>query len=70
MAETQAATEKKATASKKSNLSRRTLRTQGRKKRKEKLAGDQEFAKAYFDAKSKRSADKKVAYRKRHAKKA
>ena len=41
----------------------------GRKKRSAKLQADKEFAKTFFAAKSKRSADKKVAYKKRHAKK-
>ena len=50
-------------------FSRRTLRTMGRKKRNERIQKDKEFAKTYFEAKSKRSADKKSAFRKRHAKK-
>ncbi len=53
----------------KAKLSRATLRTQGRKKRKLKLATDKEFAKTYFAAKSKRSTDKKSAFRKKKARK-
>ena len=45
--------------------SRRTLRTEGRKKRKLKLSTDKEFAKTYFAAKSKRSTEKKSAFRKK-----
>jgi len=52
--------------SKKANLSRRTLRDAARAKKRLLLAKDKEFAKGYFDAKSKRSAQKKVAFRKRH----
>ena len=51
-------------------LSRRTLRAQGRKKRKKNLQEFPEFAKAFFTARSKRSTDKKVAFRKRYAKQA
>ncbi len=49
--------------------SRRKLRKAGRDKRRVKVATDKEFAKTLFGGKSKRSADKKVAYRKRNAKK-
>ena len=52
-----------------STPSRRTLRTAGRKKRALKLKTDKEFAKTYFTAKSKRSVDKKSAYRKKKNKK-
>lgn len=45
-------------------LSRKTLRALGRKKRKLKISTDREFATAYFAAKSKRSDDKKKAFRK------
>ena len=51
------------------NYSRKTLRKLGRQKRSLKLKTDKEFAKAFFAARSKRSTDKKTAYRKRHAKK-
>lgn len=50
-------------------LSRRTLRERARAKRKVRLATDKEFAKTYFEGRQKRAASKKVAYRKRHAKK-
>lgn len=45
--------------------SRKTLKALGRKKRKLKLQTDAEFAKAFFEAKSKRSTDKKSAFRKK-----
>ena len=51
-------------------LGRRTLRKLGREKRKLKLVADKEFAKTFFAAKSKRSADKKVTFRKKKVKKA
>ena len=50
--------------------SRRKLRALGRKKRAFKLRTNPEFAKTYFEARTKRAADKKVAYRKRRTKKA
>ena len=53
----------------KSKLGRNTLKKLGRDKRKAKIHGDQEFAKTYFAAKSKRAADKKTAFRKKKAKK-
>ncbi len=71
MAETQTTTTKakKAAAApaagEKSPLGRRTKRTLGRNKRKLKLKTDKEFAKGYFDARSKRSIEKKAAYRKK-----
>ncbi|MBI3535494.1 MAG: hypothetical protein HY072_08450 [Deltaproteobacteria bacterium] len=46
-------------------LSRRILRTLARQKRALKLKTDSGFAKVYFEAKSKRSAEKKSAYRKK-----
>jgi hypothetical protein len=49
--------------------SRRKLRALSRKKRASKIVSDKEFAKSFFEAKSKRSTDKKAAYKKRHAKK-
>jgi len=52
-----------------SNLGRRTLKAQGRKKRKLKLQTDKEFAKTFFAAKSKRSTDKKSAFRKKKSRK-
>jgi hypothetical protein len=51
------------------DYSRKTLRKMGRVKRMEKLAKDPEFKKAFFEGRAKRSADKKLAYRKRYAKK-
>lgn len=66
---TNAAASPKSTLKPGSKLSRRTLRKLGRQKRAEKIRTDQEFAKAYFGARSKRSADKKLAFRKRYAKK-
>lgn len=56
--------ETQTTTTPKSKLSRATLRALGRKKRKAKLNASKEVAKAHFDAKSKRSAEKKVAFRK------
>lgn len=54
----------------KSKLSRRNRRKIGRDKRRSKLATDKEYAKGYFEARSKRSDEKKVRYKKRRAKKA
>jgi hypothetical protein len=48
---------------------RRKLRTAGRKKRSLKLATDKEFAKTFFEARSKRSNDKKAAFRKKKTRK-
>ena len=53
----------------KAKLGRATLRALGRKKRKAKIASDKEFAKTFFAAKSKRSNDKKSAFRKKKARK-
>jgi len=58
-----------AEAKKKANLSRKTLRAGARKARRVKLQANKEFAVGFFDGKSKRSKAKKVAYKKRHAKK-
>ena len=49
-------------------MSRKTLRKLGREKRTQKLRADKEFAKAFFEARSKRSAQKKQSFRKRHGK--
>lgn len=57
-----------APAKKEDNRSRRTLRAEGRHKRRERIKTDAEFAKKLFEEKSKRSAAKKVAFRRRHAK--
>lgn len=48
---------------------RKKKRTEGRKKRALKLKTDKEFAKQYFEGKSKRSAEKKSAFRKKKSKK-
>jgi len=48
-----------------SKTGRRKLRNASRKKRVLKLKTDSEFAKQYFEAKSKRSIDKKSAFRKK-----
>jgi hypothetical protein len=45
--------------------SRKTLKTKGRNKKKLKLKTDKEFAKSYFEGKSKRSTEKKAAFRKK-----
>ena len=57
------------TTTPKAKLGRRTIRKLGREKRKTKIVADKEFAKKLFAGKSKRSADKKVAFRKKKAKK-
>jgi hypothetical protein len=56
-----------ATATEKPNYSRKTLRAIGREKRNERIRTDKDFAKQYFEGKSKRSAAKKVAFKRRHA---
>jgi hypothetical protein len=48
---------------------RRRKKAEGRKKRVLKLKTDKEFAKQYFEARSKRSAEKKSAFRKKKSKK-
>lgn len=63
MAQAQTATTPKA------KLGRATLRALGRKKRKAKLQADKEFAKTFFEAKSKRNTEKKAAFRKKKARK-
>lgn len=59
----------KTTPSKKAKLSRKTLKAAYRKKKAAKILADKEFAKTFFENRSKRSNDKKSAFRKRHAKK-
>lgn len=49
----------------KTTPSRRTLRKKGRMKRAERLQKDMEFRKGYFEGKSKRSTEKKSAFRKK-----
>ena len=48
---------------------RRKAKTAGRTKRKLKLRTDKEFAKTYFEARSKRANDKKAAFRKKKTRK-
>jgi hypothetical protein len=50
-------------------ISRKKKKTLGRKKRVLKLKTDSAFAEAYHNAKSKRSAEKKSAFRKKKSKK-
>lgn len=49
--------------------SRKKIRAAARKKRKLKLRTDKEFAKTYFEGRSKRSIEKKAAFRKKKKKK-
>lgn len=48
---------------------RRKARRTGAKKLMTKLSTDKEFAKTYFEARSKRSTDKKATFRKKKARK-
>jgi hypothetical protein len=48
---------------------RRRLRTAGRNKTAAKLKTDKEFAKGFFEGKSKRALEKKAAFRKKKTKK-
>lgn len=69
----ESAAQAKTTASEsgsKAKFSRKTLKALFRKKRKKLLIENKEFAKTYFDGKSKRSAARKLAFRKRHQAKA
>jgi hypothetical protein len=60
------ATTKTETAAKeKGALGRRTLRKLGRDKRKAKIQTDKEYAKTLFASRSKRSTDKKAAFKKK-----
>jgi hypothetical protein len=52
----------------KRNLRKKTRR-EGKKKLMAKLQSDKEFAKTYFEARSKRQNEKKVAFRKKKARK-
>ena len=56
-------------ATPKAKLGRKTIKKIGRDKRKAKIQTDKEFAGKYFAAKSKRSIDKKNAFRKKKNKK-
>ena len=49
--------------------SRKKIRAAARKKRKLKIRTDKEFAKTYFEGRSKRSIEKKAAFRKKKKKK-
>lgn len=49
----------------KTKPSRRTLRKKGRDARRAKLQAGGDFRKAYFEGKSKRSTEKKAAFRKK-----
>jgi hypothetical protein len=62
-----ATTDKAATAAKR-NL-RKKARRAGKKKLAAKLSSDKEFAKTFFEARSKRQNEKKVAFRKKKARK-
>ena len=53
------------TTTEKTAPSRRTLRKKGRAKRKARLMTDAEFKKGFFEGKSKRSTEKKSAFRKK-----
>jgi len=48
-------------------LTKRLLKKIGRKKRAKRLQDDKEFAKSYFDQKSKNSIARKLAFRRRHS---
>lgn len=67
--ETTAAQTPKATDPAVLKNTRKKKKTEGRKKRAQKLKTNKEFAKIFFDAKSKRSTDKKAAFRKKKSKK-
>jgi hypothetical protein len=76
MAETQTTATPKAPKAKltgaellKARAARRKARRAGNKKRDVKLHADKEFAKTYFEARSKRSTDKKSAFRKKKSRK-
>lgn len=59
------ATQNTAQTTKGKPTSKKKLRALGRKKRDERLTTDPEFKKAYFDAKSKRSTERKTGFRKK-----
>lgn len=48
---------------------KRRKKAEGRKKRSAKLKTDREFAKTFFEAKSKRAGEKKSAFRKKKSRK-
>lgn len=66
---TQTTTQAASTDSRVLHNLRRKKKAEGRKKRAQKLNSDRAVAKAYFEAKSKRSTDKKAAFRKKKSKK-
>jgi hypothetical protein len=49
----------------KPGLGRKSLKKLHRQKKMMKITGDAEFAKAFFEARSKRAVDKKAAFRKK-----
>jgi hypothetical protein len=65
MAQTQATETKKPSTP----PSKKRLRREGKKKLMGKIYGDKEFSTKYFEAKSKRSTDKKALFRKKKSKK-
>ena len=56
-------------ATPKAKLGRKTKKKLGRDKRKAKISTDKEFAKKFFEGKSKRATDKKTAFNKKKRKK-
>jgi hypothetical protein len=64
----QTATTDKAATAVKRNLRKKTRRA-GKKKLAAKLSSDKEFAKTFFETRSKRQNEKKVAFRKKKARK-
>lgn len=66
---TNEATEKTAKIAPFSAKIKKQMKKEGRKKRQLKLKTDSEFAKKYFEGKSKRANDKKAAFRKKKTKK-
>ncbi len=62
------ATQKSTETPSKANWGRARLKAEGRRKRKARLANP-EFAKTFFEGKSKRATDKKAAFRKKKARK-
>lgn len=65
MSETTATTTATQNKPRGANWGRKKIKAEGRKKRKAKIATDKAHAKAFFEAKSKRSTEKKAAYRKK-----
>ncbi len=70
--ETQTATPSQKNTQKDKNVllnARRKKKAEGRKKRTQKLRSDRTVAKAYHEGKSKRSTEKKAAFRKKKSRK-